>query len=77
VEEHLADGAKKRQDEWTDSVAVGSKSFIEPVKANLGFRARGREVIESSEWYQLRECLATYKALSQAKNEDISPPAMS
>ena len=33
VEEHLGDEAKERQDEWTDSVAVGSKSFIESVKA--------------------------------------------
>ena len=44
VEEHLGDGAKERQDEWTDSFAVGSKSFIESVKASLGFRARGRDV---------------------------------
>jgi putative transposase len=28
VEEHLRDGAKGRQDGWTGSVAVGSKSFI-------------------------------------------------
>ena len=41
VEEHLGDGAKERQDEWTGSVAVGSKSFIESVKARLGFRPKG------------------------------------
>jgi putative transposase len=71
VEEHLGDGAKGRQDEWTGSVAVGSKSFIESVKASLGFRARGRDVIESGEGYQLRESPASYKAFFEAENEDI------
>jgi len=45
----LGDGAKERQNEWTGSVAVGSKSFIESVKTSLGFRAKGRDVIESGE----------------------------
>ena len=71
VEEHLAAGAKERQDEWTGSVAVGSKSFIESVKAGLGFRAKGRDVIQSGEGYQLRESPAPYKVLFEAENEDI------
>ena len=71
VEEHLGDGAKERQDEWTGSIAVGSKFFIESVKANLGFRAKGRDVIESAEGYQLRESPAPYKVLFEAENEDI------
>ena len=44
VEEYLGDEAKERQDEWTGSIAVGSRSFIENVKALLGFRAKGREI---------------------------------
>jgi putative transposase len=71
VEAYLADGAKGRQDEWTGSVAVGSKFFIESVKAVLGFRTRGRNVIESGEGYQLRESPASYKAFFEAENEDI------
>ena len=71
VEEHLGDGAKERQDEWTDSVAVGSKSFIESVKTSLGFRAKGREIIESGDGYQLRESSTPYMALFEAENEDI------
>ena len=31
---------KKRQDEWTGSVAVASKSFIDDVKTCLGFKAK-------------------------------------
>jgi len=43
------------------------------VKASLGFRAKGRDVIESAEGYQLRESPAPYKALFEAENEDIDP----
>ena len=71
VEEYLADRAKNRQDEWTGSIAVGSKSFIENVKARLGFRAKGRDVIEGSEEYQLRESSGDYKALFEVENKDI------
>ncbi|MFZ0132571.1 MAG: transposase [Desulfobacterales bacterium] len=51
VEKHLGDGATERQDEWTGSIAVGNKSFIENViienvKARLGFRAKGRNMVE-------------------------------
>lgn len=44
INEYLGDGRKNRQDEWTRSIAVGSRSFIENVKALLGFRAKGRRV---------------------------------
>ena len=50
---------------------MGSKFFIEAVKAVLGFRARGRHVIESGEGYQLRESAASYKAFFEAENEDM------
>ena len=55
VEEQLQGARKKRQDEWTGSIAFGSKAFIENVKAHLRFRAKGRDVIEAGEGYQLRE----------------------
>jgi hypothetical protein len=40
---------------------VGSRSFVENVKALLGFRAKGRDVIGGNEGYQLREGSAPYK----------------
>jgi len=67
----LGDRAKERQDEWTGSVAVGSKSFILSVKASLSFRAKGHDVIQIGEGYQLRESPAPYKVLFEAENEDI------
>ena len=71
VEEYLGEGAKTRQEEWTGSIAVGSRSFVENVKALLGFRAKGRDVIEGSEGYQFREGAAHYKALFEVENDDI------
>jgi len=47
--EQLQGAGKKRQNEWTGSIAVGSKGFIENVKAKLRFRAKGRDVIEAGE----------------------------
>jgi hypothetical protein len=53
---------------------VGSKSFIESVKASLDFRAKGRDVIQiGEERYQLRESPAPYNDLFKAENEDRYP----
>lgn len=73
IEDYLGDGAKNRQDEWTGSIAVGSRSFIENVKTLLGFRARGREVKQGGAGYQLREDVAPYKAPFDAEKDDIDP----
>ena len=36
VEEYLGAGVKNRQDEWTGSIAAGSRPFVEEVKALFG-----------------------------------------
>jgi hypothetical protein len=41
------------------------------VRESLGFRAKGRDVIESGKGYQLSESPAYYKALFEVENEDI------
>jgi putative transposase len=69
----LGNGANPRQDEWTGGIAVGCKSFTEDVKARLGFRAIGRDLVEGSEGYQLRESPASYKAFFGAEKDDIGP----
>jgi putative transposase len=71
VEEYLSDQEKIRQEEWTSSIAVGSRSFVEHVKALLGYRAKGRDVIGGNEKYQLREGPAHYKGFFGAENGDI------
>ncbi len=41
VEEALGRAAQAREGKWTESIAVGSKNFVEMVKGNLGSRRRG------------------------------------
>jgi hypothetical protein len=52
---------------------VGSRPFVEKVKALLGFRARGREIIEGDEGYQVREGSVAYNAPFKAEKEHIGP----
>jgi putative transposase len=49
VEGYLGDWEKALHEEWTDSIAVGSRSFVEKMKEVFGFRAKGRKVIEAGE----------------------------
>jgi putative transposase len=73
IEEYLVNGSKGRENEWTESIAVGSRSFTENVKMLLGFKAKGRKVVEGSEGYQLREAAGDYNALLGAEKDDIAP----
>jgi REP-associated tyrosine transposase len=51
-----------RQSKWSQSIAVGSKSFVESVKAKLGIRARSRRISESGGSYRLREAQSPYSS---------------
>jgi putative transposase len=73
VEEYLAAGQRGREEEWTHSIAVGSRPFVEKVKALLGHRAKGRKVIEGTEGYQVREeGPSPYNTFFGAEKDDIS-----
>ena len=52
IEDYLGNGEKSRQDEWSKSIAVGSKPFVQTVKEFLGIRAKGRDVIEGGQGVQ-------------------------
>ncbi len=60
-----------RQAWWSESIAVGSESYVEAIKLRLGFRAKGRKIEEANEDFQLREDIETYVADSDWKNCDI------
>jgi len=40
VEEAVRINSHQRENLWTESIAVGSKSFVETLKEELGYRAR-------------------------------------
>ena len=50
----------ERESHWTESIASGSKSFIEKVKQSLGFKAKGKSITGSKDHYQLREDVAKF-----------------
>ena len=51
---------KGKENKWTQSIAVGSKSFVEKMQATLGFRTKGRKIICADDTFELREALAPY-----------------
>jgi hypothetical protein len=57
---------------WTESIAVGSKAFLEDTKERLGVRAIGREVIGGDRIYELREVKNSYNALFAPENSGLS-----
>jgi putative transposase len=60
VEEALKIKEKIREKRWSESAAVGSLSFIREVKAELGARGFGRNIISSAEGHELREPQVAY-----------------
>src|SRR5262245_14773424 len=55
VEQGLENGLASRDDRWSEAIAIGSHSFVEKIKNELGFKAAHRDVIESNGTYALRE----------------------
>lgn len=61
VDEALKHDLLKRQSQWTQSIAVGDKEFLDSVKDSLNHHARGRDVVEAEIGaYQLRETQESY-----------------
>jgi len=64
-EEHFRDGT------WTESIAVGSKSYIEAAKTKLGVKAKGRGVFGQRGNWSLRESQTPYEGNLEPENEDL------
>ena len=60
VESSLQQDEPERENHWTESIASGSKSFIEEVKNSLGFKAKGKAITGSRDHYQLREKVSPF-----------------
>jgi hypothetical protein len=61
-----------RESRWSEAVAVGSLSFVNTVKSELGFKAAHREVTEQGETYVLREESEAYRSNFAGENEVLS-----
>jgi putative transposase len=60
VEQALGNGGAPRDDRWSEAIAVGSLSFVERIKSNLGIKAMHREVLETNGTYALHEPSEAY-----------------
>ncbi len=66
IHEALNTGNLIREEIWTESLAVGSQSFVEDIKRKLGVRGQYRPVSEEKGSWEIRE--ETYP-----KRDDFDP----
>ena len=64
--EFLRVETQAREGNRTESIAVGSKEFVDATAERLGIRRRGRKVIAENGGYELREPAIPY-------NSDFDP----
>ena len=62
-----------RDPRWTESVAVGSESFVTGIKNELGFRAGKRRIIGGDDSFILKESRSPYMDNSEGENTVLSP----
>ena len=71
VESALSDNKIKREESWAKSIAIGSRSYVESVKYQMGGSAVGRQIRKKAESFALRESQELYNAVFDAKKSDI------
>ncbi len=69
--ESLLSTPTPRDAAWTESLAVGTQTFVEEVKATLGIRARAREVVPEVAGFVLKEAPTAYRASFEGKKGSL------
>jgi len=70
VESSIETENRDKENKWTKSIAVGSKTFIEKIKTELGFRARGRKIIGADDTFELREVITPFGNAANPDSEN-------
>lgn len=70
IEAELKKSTQVRQSKWTQSIAVGDKSFVEQIKTRLGIRSKGRKIIEDEDDCHLRDEQTRYGERSRWISEN-------
>jgi len=73
VEELLTGQGRGREPRWTESITVGSETFVEKTKAELGIKAIGREVNQEDGIYELKEGRTSYNPIFAGENLTLRP----
>jgi len=71
LQEGMERQSRERQPRWTESIAVGSESFVRDTQEKLGIRGIGREVMGANGCFELREPDTPYEALFRPQNADL------
>ena len=75
IDAALANGRLQREPQWSETLAVGSRAFVEGVQASLGGRARYRVVEDAHTFSVLHEGAAPpYAAHSPIEMVSVSSP---
>lgn len=61
ISEAIETNNLKRDSMWTESLAVGSKIFVEQISKRLGYKVRGRKLIDHKGTFELREAKFSYR----------------
>ncbi|MFZ0945800.1 MAG: transposase [Syntrophobacteraceae bacterium] len=72
VEEALGGAEQTREGKWTESIAVGSRNFVEMVKGELRIKAKGRRISGTDEESGLRQSQDSYSNDFDGNNDLLS-----
>ncbi|MBN1223755.1 MAG: transposase, partial [Candidatus Aminicenantes bacterium] len=72
IDDAVEKSAFKRESRWTESVAVGSREFVERITDKLGPRLRRRGVLERNGIFELHEYKDSYSYNFNVKNDLLS-----
>lgn len=72
VEEAANNGKAVKEPIWSESIAVGSKRFVEEIKGKLGIKAMGRKVVKNNESYTRKEPQVPYSTLFTPEKAALS-----
>jgi putative transposase len=71
VDDALAQDAMRREERWSEAIAVGSREFVERVKTELEIGVRHGEVEEEQGAWVLREPQEPYRRVFDGKNDAL------
>ena len=72
IDEALKKARHHRDRKWTESIAVGSETFVKMTKELLGADGRGRKVKERGDVFELRENIIPYSGILGHENAVLS-----
>jgi len=56
--------------QWTQSIAIGSKAIIEKMRGGLGYRVKGRQIICADDTFELREVITPFGIADSLDSEN-------